>query len=71
LLNSGYENEADAATDCYNAGAQDATLLAKSARERAEGRTLLEQALVRAEAIGGRSIPTTTTTQPGGGGIFG
>jgi hypothetical protein len=71
LLSNGYEQEADAATDCDNAGAQDATLLARSAKERARGRMLLEQALVRAEAVGGRPIPTTTTTQPGGGGIFG
>jgi hypothetical protein len=71
MLSNGYEDEADAATDCDDAGSQNQQLLTKSATERANGRTLLEHALIRAEALAGMTISTTTTTQPDVGGIFG
>jgi hypothetical protein len=71
MLSKGYEDEANAATDCYNAGNQDERRLATSARERASGRVLLVHALIRAEALAGISISTTTTTEPDVGGIFG
>ena len=71
LLSKAYGLEGDAANDCYNAGATNKALLARSARERSAAQVLFDQALGRAGSVTGSTVPTTTTTQPDEGGIFG
>jgi hypothetical protein len=70
-LSNAYTLEYNAGDNCYSAGTTNGSLLAQSARERAKARTLLLQALARAEAVGGHPVSTTTTTNPDSGGIFG
>ncbi|HEX4081527.1 MAG TPA: hypothetical protein VHX40_01070 [Acidimicrobiales bacterium] len=64
LLARAYGLEYDAATDCYNAGADNAKLLAKSAHERAQAQRLFVAALARIAVVDGRTVSTTTTTSP-------
>ncbi len=71
LLNDAYTIEQSSANDCYNAGATDPTLLAKSRREGIKAEALYVQALQRIRAIDGKAVPTTTTTDNSSGGIFG
>jgi hypothetical protein len=71
LLAGAYDRLGAAANDCYRAGADDAALQARSARQRAQAGAALMAALDRIRSITGRSVPTTTTTQPNGGGVFG
>ena len=71
LLSDAYGTEGDAANDCFDAGAGNPRLQAKSARERSRARSLLLRALARVEAVTGHPLSTTTTIPPGGGGIFG
>jgi hypothetical protein len=71
LLAKAYALEAQAAQDCYNAGASNRALLAKSAKESKQAAALFGQALTRMSLIVGGPLSTTTTTQPDTGGIFG
>jgi hypothetical protein len=72
LLDRVYQLDAEAGNDCYAAGATNKKLLAKSASERAQAQQVAEEALARVAAVTGRTISTTTTTQPTTGtGIFG
>jgi hypothetical protein len=64
LLAKAYSLEFDAGNDCYKAGATDQTLLAKSASERTEAATLFREVLARVRSVTGRTVSTTTTTQP-------
>ena len=70
-LYTAYGIEGEAANNCYNAGATNTALLAKSARERAQADTLITSAFTRAEILSGQTVSTTTTTNPDSGGIFG
>lgn len=70
LLAHAYTLEFSAGNDCYEAAGGDRRLLARSARLRAEAESLLGQALATVRRRTGLEVPTTTTTQPGGGGIF-
>jgi hypothetical protein len=71
LLSESYSELGRAANDCYDAGGSTGALQARSARERAAGRTLLARAVARLDRVLGTTVATTTTTSPGGGGIFG
>ncbi len=72
LLDRVYELDVEAGNDCYAAGATNKKLLEKSAAERAEAQQVAAQALAEVAAITGRTVSTTTTTQPTSGtGIFG
>jgi hypothetical protein len=72
LLDRVYQLDAEAGNDCYAAGATNKKLLTKSADERAQAQQVAEQALALVAAITGRTVSTTTTTQPTSGtGIFG
>lgn len=70
-LSHGYTLEYEAGNNCYSAGATGTALLEKSAGQRSEAHADFVRALGLAEQVLGRSVPTTTTTEPGGGGIFG
>jgi hypothetical protein len=70
-LSHAYTLEYEAGNDCYNGGATGTTLLHRSANERFEAHADLVHALALVDGIVRRSVPTTTTTEPGGGGIFG
>ena len=71
LLARGYRLEYRAGNDCYTAGATNGSLLARSARERAEGLALLDRALAVVARRTGSPVATTTTTAVGSGGLFG
>ena len=62
ILARAYTLEYDAANYCYDAGAGNAALLAKSARDRAKAERLFVEALARVSEITGKSVSTTTTT---------
>ena len=64
-LNNAYEKAAAAGDDCYQGAAGDASLLRRSAAERAALLPLLTTALDRIEAVTGHT-PSTSTTQPSG-----
>lgn len=66
-----YELEYEAGNDCYSAGSTNTELLNRSAVERREAATQFSRALDRVEQVTGRPLSTTTTTEPGGGGVFG
>lgn len=70
-LSKAYGLEGTAATECYNAGATNTALLARSARNRAKAHGLFQRALIRIQSITGRPVATTTTTDNATGGIFG
>jgi hypothetical protein len=67
LINRGAALDYKAGTDCYNGGGTDATLMARSARERAQAAADLAAAVGLVEYLTARPLSTTTTTQPGGG----
>ena len=69
-LTQAYDLEYRAGVDCYDAASSPAKADA-SARGRAQAASYLRRALIRIQALTGRSIATTTTTGPGGGGLFG
>jgi len=69
-LSLAFTLEYEAGNDCYSGGTSGTALLDKSARERSRAHAQLVRALALVEQVEGRSVPTTTTTQPGGGGIF-
>ena len=71
LLARAYLLEYQAGDDCYQAGATNRALLARSARERTAAEGRLAQAVALVHARTGAPLPTTTTTSPGGGGPFG
>ncbi len=71
LLYEAYGLEGEAGAKCYKAGATNTALLATSASERAKGWAEMEQAFKQIEAILGKSVSTTTTTDADGGSIFG
>lgn len=64
LLAHAYGLEYDAAESCYRAPASGSTLLAASARDRAQAVALFQRALRRVRLVTGRVVPTTTTTVP-------
>ncbi|MHB1584682.1 MAG: hypothetical protein ACYCU7_10060 [Acidimicrobiales bacterium] len=70
LLAHAYALEYAAGSDCYAAAGGNHRLLSTSARLRAQAESLLDQALATVRRVTGLAVPTTTTTQPGGGGIF-
>jgi hypothetical protein len=70
-LSAAYGLEGTAGTQCYNAGATNAELLAKSARNTAKAHALYQRALIRIQSIIGKPVATTTTTDNATGGIFG
>jgi hypothetical protein len=69
-LSVAYTLEYEAGNDCYSGGTTGTALLEKSARERSRAHAQLVRALALVEQVVGRSVPTTTTTEPGGGGLF-
>lgn len=72
LLAQAYSLEYEAGSNCYAAGATNERLLAKSAAERAQAQRVVARVLARVAAVTGRTVSTTTTTQPTAGtGIFG
>jgi len=70
-LSAAYGLEGTAGTQCYNAGATNTGLLAKSARNTARAHALFQRALIRIQSIIGKPVATTTTTDNATGGIFG
>ncbi|MHB8317733.1 MAG: hypothetical protein ACYDEP_00665 [Acidimicrobiales bacterium] len=71
LLSRAYALEGSAGTKCYAAGAANKSLLEQSANDRSAANKLLNDAVARIVAITGKTVSTTTTTQPSSGGIFG
>jgi hypothetical protein len=69
-LSVAYTLEYEAGNDCYSGGTTGTALLEKSARERSRAHAQLMRALALVDQVEGASVPTTTTTQPGGGGLF-
>ncbi|MGH9109232.1 MAG: hypothetical protein ACRDY3_07195 [Acidimicrobiales bacterium] len=61
-----YALEYDAGEACYRGGATGASLLAESAGDRRRAEAIFEQVLARVARVTGRTVPTTTTTVPGG-----
>jgi outer membrane murein-binding lipoprotein Lpp len=62
-LNAAYEDAAAAGTDCYNGVGKSSSLMARSARERAQLPALMATAVARIEALTGH-VPSTSTTAP-------
>ncbi len=71
LLSSAYALAYDAGSDCYASGGTDVGLVRKATRERIQAEARLGQARNLVAELTGRPLSTTTTTQPGGGGLFG
>jgi hypothetical protein len=69
LLSSGYALANDAGFDCYNSGGTNASLLAKSTKERIEAEAKLQQAVTLVDQLTGMTVSTTTTTEPDDGDI--
>jgi hypothetical protein len=70
-LSRAYTLEYEAGNNCYAGGATGRALLEKSSTERIEAHADLVRALALVDQVLSRSVATTTTTEPGGGGIFG
>ena len=70
-LSAAYTLEATAGNQCYEAGSTNASLLTKSERNGIKAEALYEQVLQRIRQLDGKAVSTTTTTEPGTGGIFG
>jgi hypothetical protein len=70
-LADAYQLAYDAGNDCYASGGTNHTLLARSARERAGAVAKLNAALAIVTQATGEQLSTTTTTEPGSGGLFG
>jgi hypothetical protein len=71
LLTKAYGLEGTAANQCFDAGATNKELLAKSEHNAIKAEALYDQALQRIRQIIGRAVSTTTTTDNSTGGIFG
>jgi hypothetical protein len=71
MLTKAYGLEGTAANQCYDAGATNTSLLARSARNAIKAEALYQQALQRIRQIDGRTVSTTTTTDNASGSIFG
>jgi hypothetical protein len=71
LLTKAYGLEGTAANQCYDAGATNSTLLHQSERNSIKAEALYNQVLQRIQAIAGKPVSTTTTTDNSTGGIFG
>jgi len=69
-LSDAYTLEYEAGNNCYSGGATGRSLLAKSAGQRSDAHADLVRAVGLVEQVLGRRV-ATTTTEPGGGGIFG
>jgi len=69
-LSQAYTLDGEAGDNCYSAGASNASLMAKSVRQRTQADALFEQVLARVRLLSGLSVSTTTTTQGSGGGLF-
>ena len=61
-----YRLEYDAGQACYRGAGGNATLLAQSAHDRSQAITLFHRVLSRVALVTGQTVPTTTTTGPGG-----
>jgi hypothetical protein len=70
-LSNAYADEGTAGNQCYNAGATNPKLLAQAQRNMIRAEALFTQAELRIAAIDGKTLSTTTTTQPASGNIFG
>ncbi len=71
-LNQAYALEYRAGEACYATSVTDTGALGAAASERAKASALFGRVLVRVAAITGKTVSTTTTTQPTtGGSIFG
>jgi len=70
-LSHAYTLDYEAGNNCYSGGTTGTKLLTKSADERSEAHADLVSALGLVDGVLRHSVPTTTTTEPGGGGIFG
>jgi hypothetical protein len=70
-LSTAYGLEGTAATECYNSGGSNQTLLAKAERNIAKANALYSRILIRIDSIDGRVPSTTTTTDNGPISIFG
>jgi hypothetical protein len=70
-LSAAYGLEGTAATDCYNAGVVNKTLLATAEQDAKKADGLYSRALIRIQSIDGRVPSTTTTTDNGPISIFG
>jgi hypothetical protein len=70
-LSTAYGLEGTAATQCYDSGGSNLTLLAKAERNTAKANALYSRAIVRITSIIGRVPSTTTTTDNGPISIFG
>jgi len=71
VLSRAYTLDYEAGNDCYSGATAGTKLLNKSAEERIKAHASLVSALGLVDGVLGHSVPTTTTTQPGGGGVFG
>jgi hypothetical protein len=75
LLTKAYGLEGTAANQCFDAGATNKSLLARSARNAIKAEALYQEALQRIRQIDGKAPVTTTTSGNSGnsgiGGIFG
>ena len=69
LLSSGYALAYDAGNDCYDSGGTNHKLLAQATKERIEAEAKLDQSVNLVNQLVGGTLSTTTTTQPGAGGI--
>ena len=70
-LSEAYGLEGTAATDCYDAGVTNKTLLATAERDTRKAAGLYSRVLIRIQSIDGRVPTTTTTTDNGPISIFG
>jgi hypothetical protein len=71
-LNKAYSLAYRAGEACYGTSATDTSALRADASERSQASVLMGRVLVRVEALTGKTVSTTTTTQPTtGGSIFG
>jgi hypothetical protein len=70
-LSTAYGLEGTAATECYDAGTSDKSLLAKAEASTKKADMLYERVLIRIQSIDGRLPSTTTTTDNGPISIFG
>jgi hypothetical protein len=71
LLSTAYGLEGTAGTDCYNAGVTNKKLMSVAIKDTIKAEALYDQALARIRSIDGAPVSTTTTTDNGGGSIFG
>jgi predicted small secreted protein len=70
-LSNAYADEGTAGNECYSAGATNPALLAKAQRNMIKAEALFTQVLLRIASIDGKTVSTSTTTQPASGNIFG